>query len=312
LITFGLLLVSMALAQAAWPTRPITVIVAFPAGGGTDILARTIEPFLERYLDASLVIVNKPGAGGQVGFTALARATPDGYTIGFINLPPVLTIPIERDAGFTLADLEPIANMVEDPGAFNVHVDSPFHSLQDLIDYAKANPGRVTVGTSGVGSDDHIAMLLFEQATGVDLVHVPFAGAAPNRTALLGRHITVGSFNISEAADLIRAGKIRSLGQMAEERWEMAADVPTFREQGVDIVIGSERGFAAPKGVPGEILDRIAAAIEQTVNDPEFQEVARQQLLPLRYMPRSEFQAFLAKMNTHFKQLWETNPWVVR
>lgn len=308
----GLLLVPGAAGRPEWPTRPIQVIVAFSPGGGTDILARTIVPFIERNLGASLAVINRPGGGGEVGFTALARARPDGYTIGFINLPPLLTIPIERDAGFSLADFAPIANLVDDPGAFNVHADSPFQNLQDLIAFARANPGVVTVGTSGIGGDDHLAMLFFEQATGVDLTHVPFAGAAPNRTALLGRHISVGAFNISEAIEFARAGRIRVLGKMAAERWEMAPEVPTFREQGVDITIASDRGIAAPRGVPKEILDRIAAAVEKAVNDPAFREIARKQFLPLRYMARAEFEAYLSAMNDRYRRLWETSPWVVR
>lgn len=316
LISAGILLVLLSLAGLAsaqntanWPERPITMIVAYSAGGGTDVLARTFAPYLEECLGTSIVVDNRPGAGGQVGFTALAKAKPNGYTIGFINTPPVLTVPISRNAAYSLDDLAPIANLVDDPGAFNVHVSSDFESLEDLVAYAKENPGAVTVGTSGVGGDDHLAMLLFERAAGVDLTHVPFDGAAPNRAALLGRHIAVGGFNISEAAQFAESDRLRTVGQMADERWELAPDVPTFKEQGFDITMGSQRGLAAPAGVPQDILDRIAGCVEETVNDPDFRAEAEKTFLPLRYMPPQEYSEFLRRQSDDFAQLWEEDPW---
>jgi tripartite-type tricarboxylate transporter receptor subunit TctC len=299
---------SSAVAQE-WPQRSITMIVAYDAGGGTDILARTVARYLEEELGTSIIVENRPGAGGQVGFTALAQANPDGYTIGFINLPPLLTIPIERTAAYSLAHLEPIANLVDDPGAFNVHVDSEFQTLDDLVAYARENPGAVTVGTSGVGSDDHLAMLAFERIAGIELTHVPFSGAAPNRAALLGRHIAVGGFNISEAMEFLEEGRIRTLGQMADERWELAPDVPTFQEQDYNVVAGSQRGLAAPAGVPEEILDRLSEAVERALNNPEFVEDARRTYLPLRYIPRQQYIEFLQEQDRVFRELWEEDPW---
>ena len=296
--------------NAAYPERPITMIVAYSPGGGTDVLARTIAGFMEKYIGTSIVVVNKPGAGGEVGFTALAHAKADGYTIGFVNLPPLLTIPISRKAKYSLDDFAPIANLVDDPGAFNVHPSSEFKTLKQLVEHAKKNPNSVTVGTSGIGGDDHLSMLFFAKAAGVKLTHVPFPGGAPNRKALLGRHITVGGFNISEAIQYAKNGQIVSLGQMGEKRWPSAGDVPTFKEQGFDIVMGSQRGLAAPKGVPADILKKIAAAVEKAVNDPEFQEKAKKTYLPLRYMPPQDYGEFLKQMNAKVQKLWDTDPWI--
>lgn len=297
---------------AAYPERPITMIVAYAPGGGTDVLARSFAPFIEKYLGggASITIVNKGGAGGEVGFTAAAQAKADGYTIGFLNLPNFLTMPIERQTRYTLESFVPLANMVDDPGAFNVHIDSPFKTLKDLVEYAKANPGAVTVGTSGVGSDDHLSMLAFAKQAGIKMTHVPFNGAAPNRTALMGRHITVGSFNISEVVDFAKEGKIRILGQMAEKRWVMAPDVPTFKEQGFDVIMGSQRGIGAPANFPEEATKKLSEAIGKAVEDPEFQALAKKTYLPLAFMPAPEYSAFLAKMNERFKQMWAEDPWV--
>jgi tripartite-type tricarboxylate transporter receptor subunit TctC len=298
-------------AEAAWPNdKPIEIIVGFAAGGGTDIMARTLAPFLEKYLKASVVVVNRGGAGGELAWTALAQAKPDGYTIGFINTPNVLTIPIERKARFSLDDFKPIANMVDDPTAFNVHVDTPIKDLKELIAYAKANPGAVTVGTSGVGSDDHLAMLALERASGIKMTHVPFAGSAPTRTALLGRHITIGSVNLGEVTSYTGdAGRIRIIGHMAADRWAGNPSAPTFREQGIDIVMGSQRGLGAPKGLPPEILDRIVKAVQQTVEDPEFQEKAKQQYLPLAYEPSASWEASLRAQQKAFADLWASSPW---
>ena len=296
---------------AEYPERPITMIVAYSPGGGTDVLARSFAPFIEKYLgnNASFTIINKPGAGGEVGFTATAQAKPDGYTIGFLNLPNLLAIPIERKARYSLDSFTPLANMVDDPGAFNVHKDSPFNTLADLVAYAKENPGSVTVGTSGVGGDDHLAMLSFAKQAGIKLTHVPFTGAAPNRTALLGRHITVGAFNISEAIQFAKEGQIKILGQMADERWELAPDVPTFKEQGFDVIMGSQRGMGAPAGFPQEAKQKLSEAIGKAVMDPDFQAKAKKIYLPLKFMAADDYGAFLQKMDAKFKEMWSEEPW---
>ncbi|BBK32249.1 tripartite-type tricarboxylate transporter receptor subunit TctC [Stella humosa] len=300
--------------EAAWPNdKPIEIIVGFSAGGGTDIMARTLAPFLEKYLKAKITVVNRGGAGGEIAWTQLAQAKPDGYTIGFINTPNVLTIPIERKARFSLDDFTPIANMVDDPTAFNVHVDTPIKNLKELVDYAKANPGAVTVGTSGIGSDDHLAMLALERAAGIKMTHVPFAGSAPTRTALLGRHITIGSVNLGEVTSYTGdAGRIRIIGHMAAARWQGNESAPTFREQGIDIVMGSQRGLGAPKGLPPEILEQIVKAVQQTVDDPDFKEKAKQQYLPLAYEPSASWEASLRRQQKEFEELWKSSPWATK
>lgn len=298
-------------AVAEYPERPITMIVAYSPGGGTDVLARSFVPFVEKYLgnDASFTVINKPGAGGEVGFTAVAQSQPDGYTIGFLNLPNLLAIPIERKARYSMDSFTPLANMVDDPGAINVHVDSPFKTLGDLVAFAKENPGSVTIGTSGVGGDDHLAILSFARQADIKVTHVPFPGAAPNRTALLGRHITAGAFNISEAIQYANEGKIRILGTMAGERWDQASDVPTFKEQGYDVVMGSQRGIGAPAGFPEEATKKLSEAIGKAVNDPEFQAKAKKIYLPLRFMPADEYAAFMKEKDAQFKALWKEQPW---
>ena len=170
-----LLALAPALAAAAYPEKPITLIVAYPPGGGTDVVARAIVPFLEKNLggDAKILVVNRSGAGGEVGMAALANAPGDGYTIGFVNTPPLMTIPIERQATFGSAQrFDLLGNIIDDPCNFAVHSDTPVKNLQEFAAWARANPGKLTVGTTGVGSDDHLLMLMFERAAGVKLTHV--------------------------------------------------------------------------------------------------------------------------------------------
>jgi tripartite-type tricarboxylate transporter receptor subunit TctC len=295
--------------HAAWPERSLTMIVAFPPGGGTDVAARTLARFLERDLGQPVVVLNRAGAGGEIGWGELARARPDGLTIGFINTPNIVTIPIERQARYRLEDFAPVANIVDDPGAFFVPPDSPHRTLADLVAYARANPERVTYGTTGIGSDDHLAALAFERLAGVRLAHVPFAGAAQVRNAILGRQITLASMNVSEGIADARQGQLRALGQMGERRWDEMADLPTFREQGFDVVQGSMRGIAAPAGVPREALDRLAVAVRRTMENAEFRQLAAQQALPLRFLGPDEYRSELVAMRESFGRLWTAHPW---
>jgi tripartite-type tricarboxylate transporter receptor subunit TctC len=293
-----------------WPERPISMIVAYPAGGGTDVAARLLAKVMERILGQSIVVVNRPGAGGEIGFTELARTRPDGHTIGFINTPTIMTIPIERPgARFRLDDFAPIANVVDDPGAIWVRPASPFRGIADLVAEAKRRPGTISYGTSGVGSDDHLAMLALERASGTQFLHIPFAGGAPVRTAALSGQIELGVVNIGEGIADGRQGLLRALGVMGPQRWEGAPDVPTFREQGFDVVDGSMRGLAAPAGVPREILQRLAQVARQAMEDPEFVAGATNLLLPLRYLDPDAYRAELLRMDQGFRALWARHPW---
>jgi tripartite-type tricarboxylate transporter receptor subunit TctC len=294
---------------AAWPNRPLTMLVAFAAGGGTDLAARTLARFLEKDLGQPVVVVNRPGAGGEIGFAELARARPDGQTIGFINTPHIVTLPIERRTRFRLEDFSPVANIVDDPGAFYVMADSRFRDLAGLIATARAKPEAISYGTTGIGSDDHLAMLAFERQAGVKLLHVPYSGSAQVKQALLGRQIAIASMNVAEGVHETRQGLVRMLGQMGEARTAVAPDAPTFREAGFDVVEGSMRGVAAPAGVPRPVLDRLSLAVQHTVDNAEFQALAAQQLLPLRFLGPDAYRAELTALRGRYQVLWDEHPW---
>lgn len=299
-------------AHAAYPEQPIKMVVAYGPGGGTDITARLIAPYIEKYLgnSARIVVMNRPGAGGGIGFAEIANAPADGYTIGFINTPNVLTIPIERKSNFHWQDFDLLGNLVDDPGNFSVHADSPYKSLKDLVEYAKKNPGAVTYGTTGIGSDDHIAALAFERAAGIKMTHVPFKGAAEVHKAIVGKDITVAAMNIGEALQYVKGGSaMRQLGQMSTTRTALAPSVPTFKEQGYDIIMASLRGIGAPKGLPPAVREQLATAVQKAANDPEFQAKAAGFFAPLRFLPPQAYAAELQEAEAGFKQLWQVMPW---
>lgn len=299
--------------NAAYPTRPINLIVSYGPGGGTDLVARMMAPYLQKYLggDARIVVLNRPGAGGGIGFGELARAEPDGYTIGFINTPNLLTIPIERKSNFNWQSYDLLGNLIDDPGGFAVHNDSDIRSLADLAEQARKSPGKLTVGTTGTGSDDHLAMLRFQRASGTELSHIPYKGAGEVRGALAGKEIAIGAINIGEALQYQKGGTpLRILGQMSAQRSALLPDVPTFKEQGFDLELASLRGLAAPKGLPQDVRDRLVSAVKQTYDDPAFKAKAAELFAPLRYLAPDAYAKELQTSEEGFKALWKELPWI--
>jgi hypothetical protein len=216
---------------------------------------------------------------------------------------------MERQARFRLEDFSLIGNIVDDPGGLWVRADSDIHSFADLIAAARARPETISYGTTGVGSDDHLAVLALERATGTKFLHVPFAGSAQVKQNLISRALQLGSMNMSEALNDMRHGVLRPLAQMAATRWEMTPQVPTLRELGHDVIEGSMRGMAAPAGLPAEVLARLALSVRRTVDDPAFQEAARSQSLPLRFLDPAAYLAELQALRVGYQALWNQHPW---
>lgn len=301
-----------AVSAQQYPDKPITFIVSYGPGGGTDLVARMIAPFIEKYLGngARIVVVNKPGAGGGIGFSELARAPADGYTIGFLNTPNMLTIPIERKSTFTWESFDLLGNLIDDPDAFAVLEGSPFKTLKELTEYAKANPGKVTVGTTGTGSDDHLAMLMFEKATGTKLSHVPYKGAAEVRGAVASGQIMMAAMNVGEVLQYVKGGTpLVLIGQMANKRSVLAPNIPTFAEQGIKIEMASLRGLGAPKGMPPAVYDKLVKAVAQAAADPEYIKKAADMFAPTRFLAPKPYAAELKANEATFKQLWKDMPW---
>ena len=296
---------------AGWPTdRPIMAIVPFPAGGGVDVMTRVLLQHVPRHLPgARFVVENRAGAAGQLGFEAIFRADPDGYTIGAITTPAVNTIAIERRPQYRLADFAFLANGVDDPGGFFVRPDSPLRTLADLRAAALREPGALAYGTAGIGSDDHLLGLAFEEAAGVQLSHVPYAGTPPIITDLLGGRLAVGSLNMGEGFALLREGRARALAQGGTARWSGTPEVPTFQEQGFDVTGGSARGIVGPPGLPAPVREQLGAAIGAALADPAFLAEAARLNLPLRPLVGADYRRFVMANDAAAQALWQKRPW---
>jgi tripartite-type tricarboxylate transporter receptor subunit TctC len=299
------------LARTAWPAdRPMQVLVPGPAGGGMDMLARTILPYVQRRLSgASFVVINRPAAGGQQAFEGIAQAAPDGFTIGAAQAPNSITLPIERQVRYRVQDFTFLGNVIEDPCGLWVRADSPLRGVADLVTAARARPGQVTIGTAGIGSDDHLLQLSLQEATGTEYTHVPFNGTPPIITNLLSGSINVGSFNMSEGLGLMRDGTLRALAQGGPERWAATGAVPTFREQGFAVLGGSTRGLVAPPNLPSEIRDPLRAAIADANADPEWIAEAERLNLPRRPMSAADQEKLFLEEDARLRALWARKPW---
>lgn len=292
---------------ANWPTKPITMIIPWDAGGSTDVGFRMIAPLMEKTLGQPIQIANKAGAGSQVGVADLAKAAPDGYTIGNVSAPAVQTIYLdpERKATFTWDSFAPIGLHVYDPGAIYVSAESKYKTLQDLIDDAKKNPEKVKASTTGVMGDDHLAILQFQRLTGVKFAIVHFTGSAPVATQLLGGSIDVAFNNVGDFPSQVKAGKVRVLAIMDKEESKYYPGVKTAEAQGVKIYSSSSRGLAAPKGTPKEITSYISYAMEQAMKDPGIVTKMDEAALTQRYMNPDQFDQYWKEFEQQVKPLME-------
>lgn len=274
--TSMLALTSAALAQS-YPDRPITAIVPFTAGGGTDLFARLITPKMAEALGQPIEVVNRPGASSQIGLTELAGAAPDGYTIGFQIFPTSLAyLDPDRQSAYTRESFTPIGPAFEVESVFAVRADSPFASLGELIDYAKANPGVVTAGTPGVMSTGHLAAIGFQQATETQLALVNFQGGGPSVTATLGGHVAVGVFAMNELLPQLdtNGGSLRALAVLSDT--DNPYNVPTAASLGFDIPsYAPDVGIIAPAGLPPDIIATLSNALRVALEDPEIIQAAK-------------------------------------
>ena len=273
-----------------YPEKPITLIVPFAAGGGTDIGTRLVAKYAEQHLGQPLVVKNVDGGGSEVGVTEMVRSAPDGYTIGGFNSASVILTTMREANYHPIDDVEPICLVVSDPRLFAVRADDDrFPDAESFIKYARENPNKLTIGTSGAGTSGHLSILVMNKAAGVEAQPVHFGGAGESRAAFLGGHVDAVAQTYGEVKDLLDEGKARVIAIATEERFPELPDVPTFKEIGVDLVIASNRGFAAPKGTPAEIIDKLADAFKQASEDPEYLAEMEKLGLPVKYLGPKEF-----------------------
>ncbi len=285
---------------AGYPEKNVKVIVHVSPGGGTDTMARVVLKHVGDKLGTSFIIENFKGAGGQVGYTTLAMARPDGYAIGTITTMSIITHELTRkNVAYQLNEsFIPIARIVNDPSGLFVRTESPVQSIEDLFEQAKEQPDMISCGGSMVWGTHHVHCILLDQISGVKLNYIPFDGVSETRNNLLGGHIDLSAGGTSEFMSLIDAGKVRALVIASESRLKELPDVPTYRELGYDLVIGSDRGFAAPKGTPIEYIKILSQTIAEVIQDSTFLQAADKMLLTpiLAYLDYEEFREYLLKL----------------
>ena len=268
-LAFGL--VTVAGAQAAWPDRPVTLLVPFPPGGSTDMIARTVGTKLQEKFGASFIVDNKAGAGGTVGAAAAKRAAPDGYTIFVSLLGPLVIGPhLIKSPGYdALKDFDYITVAVQAPNILTVPANSPHKTLADVIAFQKANPGKMSFASAGNGSSDHLTAELFWQQTNTTGLHIPYKGGAPAMSDLLGGQVDATFMNINTGITNIRGGKLRALAITSSKRSPLLPDVPTMEESGLKgVTVYSWQAIAAPKGLPADIKAKLHEALVAALNDP--------------------------------------------
>lgn len=304
----ALVVATYAASPIDYPVRPITLQVPWPAGGPTDVGARILAAIAEKKMGQPIVVINRVGAGSQVGLTEIARQKSDGYYIGFVSVPALNTIILdpERKATFDLDSFVPIINQVVDPGLIWVKADSPYKTLKDLIDDAKKRPGVVKASTTGILGDDHLAILMMEEAAGVKFRIVHFDGGAQSLTATLGGQVDVSFDNVGSVAPRVKAGQLRGLAVMDPERSKFLPDVPTTAELGYPIVISSSsRGVLGPKGIPESILMKIQAVFKEAMGEPEHVEKMEKAGLAIKPMVGDEYGRYLRDIHERCKPLVE-------
>jgi tripartite-type tricarboxylate transporter receptor subunit TctC len=288
-------------AQEKYPTKLITYLVTFDPGGQSDREARRQQPHLERLLGQKVLIDYKVGGGGALGWRELVKSKPDGYTIGGFNIPHIILQPMQQEVGYKTEQIVPVALFQRTILALAVLNTSQFKTLQDFIDYAKKNPGALTVGGSATFSGPHMATLRFEKLTGTKVTYVPFTGAAPQTMAFLGGH-TAAAFSNSD--DLVRyKEKVRVLAFASETRFPDFPDAPTFKEQGIDLLEAVDRGVGVPARTPDAIIQKLEAAFLEICRNPEIQaEMKKQGFVPLA-MGHKETKAYVDKMTGIYREL---------
>jgi tripartite-type tricarboxylate transporter receptor subunit TctC len=290
-------------AQAAdYPNRPIELIVPFGAGGGTDALARAFAENARKHLAQPIVIYNKPGASGVIGWNDVISSKPDGYKLAVMTVELTI-LPHLGLSKFGPEEFTPIARMNADPAAITVKADSPYNTIEEFIAAAKKSSGEMKMGNAGNGSIWHLAAASVEDKTGAKFTHVPFQGAAPAVLSLLGGHIDAVAVSPAEVAQYVVGGKLKMLAIMADQRLKGFETVPTLKERGIDVSIGAWRGIGAPKNTPKEVIDILKAAAAQTMAEPQMREAMDKLSLGYAYGDDVAFKATMAKDNDYFKAL---------
>lgn len=299
-LALGLALPGSALAQG-FPSKPINYILPFNAGGESDISARFQQSVFKQVAGVEVVIQYMAGAGGAQAWSQLNSMPNDGYTMMGINLPHTVLQPLQKEVGYQTDDLTPINYFHYTPDAIFVVKDSPFKTLKDLIDYAKKNPGMVTMSGSGSNSSNNLAQVRFDELAGIKTTYIPFSGTGPAVTAILGKQ-TVAGFNYAPSG-IAHADKMRMLAVAAEKRMPAFPDVPTFRELGFELVGGAYRGLSVPKSTPQDVRQKLSDIISAINVEPGFKKKMEDGGFVLTDIGYKDMPAFMAEKKKEYGAL---------
>lgn len=296
-------------AFAEYPDKPITYIVPYSAGSSSDVSTRTWQPYMEKCLGGATIIVeNHPGAGGVVGFTKLATSDPDGYTMGNVTVPNVITAGFTQKLAYQDDSFQLIGTMIGNSSTLSVRKDSELNTLDDFLKSAKASATPINIGVGGVGGDDHIAAVQLMVASGINATVIPFGESALTRAALLGNHVQVVVSSDAETARFRE--EMKPLAVASTARAPLLEDVPTFKEVGLDFIGGSAHILAAPKGVPEEIVSKWKTCLEQIAADPEVKDAITKRALPFNHMNADQVQTYFVDSRQKLGDLWKASPWI--
>ncbi len=283
-----------------FPNKPIELVVPYPAGGGTDVLARAFSIAGTKHFPQPLIVVNKPGAAGAIGWAEVLNGKEPGYKVALL----ATDLMVQPNMGYTkitYQDFTPIARLNYDPAAITVRADAPWKNVDEFL--AAAKSGDFRIGNGGNGSTWHLAAAAVQEKTGAKFNHIPFAGANPAALSLLGGHIEAITVSAAEVSNYVAAGKLRVLAVMSDERIKGFEDVPTLKERGLDIQVGTWRGLGVPKGTPPEAVAVLRAATAKTMQEPSIRETLDKQNMGYAYADGDAFGAAMAKDNAFFADL---------
>ncbi len=291
---------------AKYPSKQIMVTQGHKPGGGSDGMYQLTRPYLEKYLGTTIVSQYNPGATGSINWTKFARTVkPDGYTLCVSLTPMIQTNYIMNpELNYRLSDFVPLVNVITDPAVVIVNANSPWNTMQDLMDAIKARPGEITVGNSGTGGDDYFATLRFEDLTGLRVQKIPFEGDGPSYQAVMGNKIDVSMNNLGITYQQIKAGNLKVLCVFSEERISHIPDVPTGKELGIDMVTGASRGYAAPKGLPGDIKQTLIEAFRKMAADPQFIKDCEDRIMPINMLYEADYEKLLTDDEVLYTRIW--------
>jgi tripartite-type tricarboxylate transporter receptor subunit TctC len=268
-LVFGLALLAAGQARAAWPERTITIIVPFAAGGPNDLLGRLLASELQQKLGKTVIVENRTGANGNIGISAGARANPDGYTLVEVTGVILINPSVNKTSYDPLKDFAPVAYLGASPNALITRPASGINSVADLVAKAKANPGKVTYATAGIGSVSQLAVELLKVRTNTQMTHVPFQGAAPSLQAALAGTTDIASVSIGGLVNYIKSGELKALVQTGADHWPDLPDVPTMKEAGIpDAVVETSQMLLAPAGTPPDVVKRLADVTREILEEP--------------------------------------------